>query len=103
MNNTIKLIAACALSVTVSSAFTQNMRMETPQNIANLQASGSVETQQDLLMISMNTTKDGVEAANVQTLLKTALDSALAEAKKAAQPGRPSGVPRKLAPVCWLP
>ena len=88
MKNTIKFIAACALYVTASSAFTQNMRMEIPQNIASLQASGSVETQQDLLMISMNTTKDGVEAASVQTLLKTALDSALAEAKKAAQPGQ---------------
>ena len=88
MNNTIKLIAACALSVTINSAFAQNMRMEIPQNIASLQASGSVEIQQDLLMISMNTTKDGVDAANVQTLLKTALDSALTEAKKAAQPGQ---------------
>ena len=88
MNNTIKLIAACALSVTINSAFAQNMRMEIPQNIASLQASGSVEIQQDLLMIFMNTTKDGVDAANVQTLLKTALDSALTEAKKAAQPGQ---------------
>jgi predicted secreted protein len=70
------------------SSFSQNMRMETPQNVVSLQSSGSVEVQQDLLMISMNTTKDGADAAAVQTLLKTALDAALSEAKKVAQPGQ---------------
>jgi predicted secreted protein len=70
------------------SSFSQNMRVETPQNIVSLQSSGSVEVQQDLLMISMNTTKDGADAAAVQTLLKTALDAALSEAKKVAQPGQ---------------
>ena len=62
--------------------------METPQNIVNLQASGQVEVQQDLLTISMNSTKDGQDAGAVQTQLKAALDGALAEAKKAAQPGQ---------------
>jgi predicted secreted protein len=70
------------------SAFSQNMRMETPQNIVSLQSSGSVEVQQDLLLITMNTTKDGMDAATVQTLLKTALDAALSEAKKVSQPGQ---------------
>jgi predicted secreted protein len=70
------------------SSFSQNMRMETPQNVVSLQSSGSIEVQQDLLMISMNTTKDGADAAAVQTLLKTALDAALSEAKKVAQPGQ---------------
>ena len=59
-----------------------------PQNIVQLQASGSVEVQQDLLSISLNTTKEGPDAAAVQTQLKTALDAALTEAKKAAQPGQ---------------
>ncbi len=70
------------------SSFSQNMRLDAPQNIASLQSSGSVEVQQDLLMISMNTTKDGADAAAVQTQLKTALDAALNEAKKVAQPGQ---------------
>lgn len=64
------------------------MRAEVPQNVVSLQASGSVETQQDLLMITMSTTKDGADAALVQTQLKTALDAALAEAKKVTQPGQ---------------
>ena len=62
--------------------------METPQNVVNLQSSGQVEAQQDLLMISMNTTKDGADASTVQTQLKTALDAALTEAKKVALPGQ---------------
>ena len=61
---------------------------QAPQNIVQLQASGTVEVLQDLLSISMNTTKEGSDAAAVQTQLKTALDAALTEAKKAAQPGQ---------------
>jgi predicted secreted protein len=64
------------------------MRMEIPQNVVSLQSSGTVEVQQDLLMITMSTSKDGADAAAVQTQLKTALDAALAEAKKTAQPGQ---------------
>lgn len=84
----IKLIAACALSASVIPSFSQNARMETPQNVVSLQSTGTVEVQQDLLMISMNTSKDGLDAAVVQTQLKTALDAALAEAKKTTQPGQ---------------
>jgi predicted secreted protein len=85
---TIKKIAACALFACASTSFSQNMRTETPQNVVSLQSSGSVEAQQDLLMITMSTTKDGADAALVQTQLKTALDAALAEAKKVAQAGQ---------------
>jgi predicted secreted protein len=62
--------------------------METPQNVVSLQSSGTVEVQQDLLLISMNTTKDGTDSGAVQTQLKAALDAALSEAKKSAQPGQ---------------
>ncbi len=85
---TPKIIAACAIFAWANTSFSQNIRMETPQNVISLQSSGSVEVQQDLLMITMNTTKDGADAAAVQTQLKTALDAALAEAKKVAQPGQ---------------
>jgi predicted secreted protein len=59
-----------------------------PQNVVQLSASGSVEVQQDLLSINMNTTRESADAGAVQGQLKTALDAALAEAKKAAQPGQ---------------
>ncbi len=64
------------------------MSHESLQNVAQLSASGSVEVQQDLLSISMSTTRDGSDAATVQTQLKQALDSALALAKQAAVPGQ---------------
>jgi predicted secreted protein len=58
------------------------------QNVVQLSANGSVDVQQDLLMISLNTTRDGSDAAVLQGQLKAAIDAALAEAKKAAQPGQ---------------
>ena len=59
-----------------------------PQTVAQLTASGSVEVQQDLLSISMSTTRDGADASAVQTQLKQALDTALTQAKQAALPGQ---------------
>ena len=59
-----------------------------PQNVVHLAAQGSVDVQQDLLSITMNTTREGPDAGTVQNQLKAALDVALAEAKRAAQPGQ---------------
>ncbi len=81
-------IALCAGLMPATTVYSQNIRMETPQNIVSLQAQGSLEVQQDLLTIQMNSTREGPDAATVQTQLKTALDTALAEAKKVAQPGQ---------------
>ncbi len=57
-----------------------------PANIVNIAASGFLEVQQDWLSMSLNTTRDGPDAATVQNQLKVALDAALAVAKSAAQP-----------------
>ncbi|MEO5659896.1 MAG: SIMPL domain-containing protein [Polaromonas sp.] len=84
---TTKLIAACALSACATGLFAQNIQREPLHNVAQLSASGSVEVQQDLLSISLNTTRDGSDAATVQTQLKQALDAALAQAKQAASAG----------------
>ena len=56
--------------------------------MAQLSASGSVEVQQDLLSISMTTSRDGADAAAVQTQLRQALEAALAQARPAAVPGQ---------------
>lgn len=85
---TTKLIAACALLAGATAAFSQGIPREPLQNVAQLSASGSVEVQQDLLSISMSTTVGGSDAAAVQTQLKQALDTALAQAKQAAVPGQ---------------
>lgn len=59
-----------------------------PQNVVGLSASASVEVTKDLLNVTLSTTREGNDAAAVQTALKQALDAALTEAKKAAKPGQ---------------
>src|SRR5207237_3516193 len=49
---------------------------------------GAVEVQQDLLSLSLTTPREGSDAAGVQSQLKSALDAALAEARKGAEPGQ---------------
>lgn len=86
-----KLIAGyvlAAMTLGSSGAMAQSVFQTTPQNVAQLAASGSVEVQQDVLSISMNTTRDGPDAGMVQTQLKQALDAALLVAKQAAVPGQ---------------
>jgi predicted secreted protein len=86
------LIAVCALfagaALAPAAMAQQAVPYEILQNVAQLSASGSVEVQQDLLSISMNTTRDGTDAGVVQTQLKQALDTALTQAKQAAAPGQ---------------
>lgn len=86
--NTPKLIAVGTIWLCAASAFGQNLTRVEPQNVVQLSASGSVEVAQDYLTLSMSTTREASEASAVQTQLKAALDAALAEAKKAAQPGQ---------------
>lgn len=58
-----------------------------PQGVVSLSASATAEVTRDLLGITFGTTRDGTDAAVVQSELKQALDAALAEARKAARPG----------------
>jgi predicted secreted protein len=59
-----------------------------PQGVVSLSASASLEVTKDLLGITLNTTREGQDAASVQSQLKQALDAALSEAKKVAKPGQ---------------
>jgi len=63
------------------------MTPEPLKNVAQLSASGSVDVQQDLLSISLTTSRDGSDAGTVQTQLKEALESALTQARLSASPG----------------
>ena len=80
------MLAGCALALAAGGVAAQTL--PPPQNVLQLQASGTVEVQQDLLQMNLSTTREGTDPAVVQTQLKTALDAALAEAKKSAQPGQ---------------
>ena len=83
-------ITACTLTLCATGLFAQPMVMQrdTLQNVAQLSASGTVEVQQDLLAIAMNTSASGADANQVQTQLKQALDAALAVARPAVLPGQ---------------
>ncbi len=88
MKLTAKLIASYVLFSGVSALYAQQAPYAPPQNVVQLSANGSVEVPQDLLLISMTTNRDGSDASAVQRQLKVAVDAALVEAKKAAQPGQ---------------
>ncbi|MFT4243140.1 MAG: SIMPL domain-containing protein [Acidovorax sp.] len=89
MKKAMKLIAASALLVSAGAVFSQNnVPVGEPRNVVQLSATGTVEVQQDLLVLSLTTTKEGADAAAVQAQLKQALDAALQEAKRNAQPGQ---------------
>lgn len=62
--------------------------MPPPQNVVNLNASATVEVNKDWLSVTFSTTRDGADAAAVQSQLKQALDAALAEARRIARPGQ---------------
>lgn len=78
--------AFCVGTLLVDAAWAQVMPQ--PQNVLQLSSTGTVEVQQDLLSLNLTTSRDGADANAVQTQLKTALDAALTEARKSAQPGQ---------------
>ncbi|WP_119154268.1 SIMPL domain-containing protein [Caldimonas tepidiphila] len=57
-----------------------------PLNVVNFSAAATVEVAQDLLTITLGTTREGAEPAAVQSALRQAVEAALAEARRAAQP-----------------
>jgi predicted secreted protein len=69
-------------------AAAQTVSIAPPQNVLQLSANSTVEVQQDLLTMTLGTTREAADAATVQTQLRTALDAALIEARKSAQPGQ---------------
>ena len=82
-----KIIVACIMMVGAGGLLAQQNVGISPQNVVQLAASGSVEVAQDLLTISMNTTRDGKDGNEVQNQLKAAIEAALTEAKKMAISG----------------
>ncbi|QDL54264.1 SIMPL domain-containing protein [Rhodoferax aquaticus] len=86
MKSAIKVVAACAALVSANAVFAQNSTTPEPRNVVQLSAMATVELQQDLLTLTLSSTKEGVDANAVQASLRQAVDAALAEAKKAALP-----------------
>ncbi len=84
------LLAAASLLAASASAQTppQTAFMPPPQNVLMLAASATLEVPRDWLSITLSATREGADAAAVQSQLKQALDAALSEARKAAKPGQ---------------
>ena len=59
-----------------------------PQNVLALSAQASAEVTQDLLTIVVSVTREGADAATVQSQLRQVLDTALADARRAVRPGQ---------------
>lgn len=83
----LKFVVACTALAVAGTCAAQAPVGATPQNVLQLSAQGAVDVQQDVLRMTLVATRDGTDAAVVQSQLKSALDGALAEAKKQAQPG----------------
>ena len=80
------LLAAVAQAQAQLRSENQRMTLMEPQNVFQLSAQGSVEVRQDLLMLTLSADREGASAAQVQASLREALDAALAEVKKTAEP-----------------
>ncbi len=78
---------AFALAAAAAPAFAQGAAAEVPHNVVTLTASASAEVMQDRLSMLLAVTRDGSDAAAVQTQLKSVLDAALTEARTAARAG----------------
>lgn len=80
--------APLLISAIVLSAGTARADQPPLQGVVSLSASATVEVTKDLLNVVLSTTREGQDAATVQTQLKQALDAALTEARKGAKPGQ---------------
>ena len=81
------LVPAVLLASVVQAAPSMAVLQSQPQNVVSLSAEASREVPQDLLSITLAVTREGSEAAAVQSQLRQTLDTALTEARKAVRPG----------------
>ncbi len=81
-------VALAAAATALAAQAQNNVAVPQPLGVVGLNASASTEVTKDLLTVAFSVTREGQDAAAVQSQLKQALDAALAEAKKAARPGQ---------------
>lgn len=88
-----RMAAACALALLMAfatgAAQAQPRQAEAPvTNVVNLSASGFLEVPQDWLTVRMSISREGDDAATVQSQLRGALDRAMAVARTAVAPNQ---------------
>lgn len=67
--------------------FSQTFPVVETRNVVQLMSSGSVDVQQDMLTLTLGTTREGSDPTVVQSQVRQAIETALVEAKKSAQSG----------------
>lgn len=83
------LVAGCLYLVASSGWAQATVAVQPePRNVVQLSASATIEVPQDWLTLTLSTSRDGPDAALVQTQLKQALDAALTQARARVQAGQ---------------
>jgi predicted secreted protein len=82
-------LSLASLSLAAALATTPALAQQTaqPSNVVSFSTSANLEVLQDLLSLTLNTTREGSDAATVQKALQQAVEAALAQAKPSAQAG----------------
>lgn len=79
------LLSASLIVLVNGPAFAQARQAnDPPANVVTISATGQVEAAQDWLSVTLTSTRDGADAAVVQTQLRQAVDAALAAVKPQA-------------------
>lgn len=87
MRSTLQqIIAGVALCGAATAGGAQPLPPTPVQNVVQLSASASAELPNDWMSLTLSTVREGPEAQAVQAQLKAALEAALSEARRAAQP-----------------
>ena len=83
----LMLVAACALGASLSlQARAQAPVQKDPEGVVSLNSSVTVQVPNDWITVQFSTSKEGIDANAVQSALKEALGTALAQARQVAKP-----------------
>ena len=85
--NVLALVAACALSAAMPTlaAAQAPVVQKDPEGVVSLNSSATVQVPNDWITVQFSTTKEGTDAAAVQSGLKEALAAALGQARQVAK------------------
>ena len=78
----------CLSVLALAAAPAMAQTLPPPEGVVSLASSASVEVVKDVLAVTFSTQREGQDAGAVQNQLKQALEAALTEAQKVADPGQ---------------
>ena len=76
------------LAASLTGAAAQSAELAPPRDGLSMTASATIEVPYDLMAVTLSTTREGSDAAALQSQLRQAVDTALAEARRGARPGQ---------------